>query len=188
MQSELTVELGAEDPTLAVPWSDPEGRFQYFDLRQNPDTVQQIEEARTFSDLGEFLLAMNSTPSALQTAKCDAWFTEELTEEEAIFGASCKFGSYVDAFFYIETPRQSFPLHEAFGRRIVELLNRAPELPGAFEAIIRRAHFEGDGEVREGFYFTLYALGYGDDEPQARQSWSITLRLVRNAILQISSL
>src|SRR4051794_1193025 len=170
MEAELTVELGAEDPTLAVPWSDPEGHFQYFDLRRTPGDVDQISEALTFPNLRDFLLAMNAAPSTLQTAKCDAWFSEELTEEEAIFGASCKFGSYVDAFFHVPAPRQSFPMHEVFGARMVELLKRAPELPASFEAIIRRAHFEVDGEVREGYYFTLYVLGYSDDEQQARQS------------------
>lgn len=188
MQAELSVELGAEDPTLAVPWADPELRWQYHDLRANPSAIAAIDEAQTHPELREFLQALNAEHSALQTAKCDAWFTEEMTEEDAFFGASCKFGSYVDAFFQLAAPRQSFPMHEAFGSRLVELLKRAPELPASFEAIIRRAHFEAREQVTEGLYFTLYNFGYGDDEHMARQAWGIALRLTANAILQISSM
>ncbi len=187
MQAELSVELGADDPMLAVPWTDPESRWQYQDLRANPQSIGDIEEAQTHPEIREFLLALNSEHSALQTAKCDAWFTEEMTEEDAIFGATCKFGSYVDAFFHVEAPRASFPMQEAFSSRLVELLKRAPELPASFEAIIRRAHFEIADEVTEGLYFTFYNFGYGDDEQSARQAWGIGMRLTANAILQISS-
>jgi hypothetical protein len=188
MQAELSVELGAEDPTLAVPWTDPDGRLSYVNLRESLDSISEIQEAFTFTELRDFLLAVNTAPSALQSAKCDAWFSEEISEEEAIFGAACKFGSYVDAFFHVPPPRYSFPMHEAFGKRLVELLKRAPELQASFEAIIRRAHFENGSEVKEGFYFTLYVIGFGDDEQNARQAWGIALRLIGNALLQISSL
>jgi hypothetical protein len=41
--------------------------------------------------------------------------------------------------------------------------------------------------MKDGFYITCYLFGYGDDEPQARQRWAIGLKLVENAIRQISS-
>ncbi len=47
-------------------------------------------------ELGEFLAAVNSPASILETAKCDAWSSTEINPEEEIFGAACKFGSYVD--------------------------------------------------------------------------------------------
>src|SRR3954470_5301238 len=153
MQAELTVELGPDDPTLALPWSDPEGRFRYYDLRQHPEQIKEIEEAKTFPDLRDFLVAVNAAPSNMQSAKCDAWFSEELTEEEAIFGAKCKFGSYVDIAFHQQAPQSSFPIHEAFAGRLIELLKRAPDLAAAVEVMIRRAHFESqDNGVREGYY------------------------------------
>jgi len=188
MQAELTVELGPDDPTLALPWSDPEGRFHYYDLRQHPEQIKNIEEANTFPDLRDFLASVNAAPSNLQSAKCDAWFSEELSEEEAIFGAKCKFGSYVDVAFHQRQPQASFPIHEAFAGRLIELLKRAPELPAAVEVMIRRAHFESPAEgVREGYYFTVYVFGYGDDEQEARQAWGIAQRLVGHAILQMST-
>jgi hypothetical protein len=188
MQVDLAVELGPDDPTLALPWSDPEGRFHYYDLRQHPERISHIEEANTFPPLREFLVTVNAVPSNLRTVKCDAWFSEELTEEDAIFGAKTKFGSYVDVAFHQRGPQGSFPLHEAFGNRLVELLKRAPELPAAVEVIIRRAHFEYPSEeVREGYYFTVYVFGYGDDAEESRQSWGIAQRLVGHALLQMST-
>ncbi len=188
MQADITVELGPDDPTLAVPWSDPGGRFQYYDLRQQPEQINQIEEAKTFPDLRDFLVTVNATSSNMMSAKCDAWFSEELNEEEAIFGAKCKFGSYVDLAFHQRAPQASFPIHEAFAGRLIELLKRAPELQAAVEVMIRRAHFETpDNGVREGYYLTVYVFGYGNDEEDARQAWGIAQRLVGAAILQMST-
>lgn len=188
MQADFSVELGADDATLAVPWSDPEGRCQYFDLRKDPSAIAKVEEAQTFSELREFLGAVNATASNLQSVKCGAWFSEDINEEEAIFGANCKFGSYVDLIFHRTEPQNSFPLHEAFAGRLVELLKRAPEMPALFEVILRRAHFEDSpGSVREALYFTMYVFGFGDDEQDARQAWGIALRLVGHAVLQMSA-
>ena len=134
---------------------------------------------------------MNScvpTRSNLLSAKCDAWFSREISEEEAVFGVPCKYGSYVDVAFYQPAPQSSFPIHEAFALRLVELLRRAPELPASAEIIVRRAHFESPNDsVREGFYFTIYVNGYGDDEPDAKQACGIALRLVGHATLQMST-
>jgi hypothetical protein len=188
MQAEFTVELGADDPTLALPWTDPEGRWHYFDLRARPADVTAIAETQDFPELRDFLVAVNAVSSNLQSAKCDAWFSREITEEEAIFGAPCKFGAYIDVAFHQRAPQASFPIHEAFALRLVELLRRAPELPASAEVNIRRAHFESpDESVREGFYFTIYINGYGDDEPDARQACGIALRLVGHATLQMST-
>lgn len=184
----MTVELGADDPTLALPWTDPEGRFEYFDLRREPAAINRIEEAIAFPGLRDFLNSVNSAPSNLQSAKCDAWFSDEITEEEQIFGAKCKFGSYVDLTFHQRAPQTSFPMHEAFANRLVELLKRVPEMQASVEIIIRRAHYEDAPDaIREGHYFTLYVFGFGDDEGEARQAWGIALRLVGHALLQMSA-
>ena len=61
-----------------------------------------------------------------------------------------------------------------------------PEIPAAVELLIRRCFYHGAGEIQEGFYITFYLFGYGDDEPQARQRWAIALKLVENAIRQVT--
>jgi hypothetical protein len=65
-------------------------------------------------------------------------------------------------------------------------LRRAPDIPSAAEACVRRCYF-GDGGVGEGFYCTLYVSGYGNDEVSARRNWGVGLKLVGNAIVQLSS-
>src|SRR2546427_9113482 len=52
----------------------------------------QVEEAERVPELGEFLAAMNAPSSILETAKCDAWASDEISAEEEVFGAACKFG------------------------------------------------------------------------------------------------
>src|SRR5262249_12836961 len=106
--------------------------------------------------------------------------------EEEIFGATNKFGSYVDLLFAEENSRFSFGEHEKLVRRVTELLKRVPEIPAAVELIIRRCFYHNAAGMRDGFYVTFYLFGYGDDEAQARQRWGIGLKLVENAIRQVS--
>ena len=186
MEADFNIELGREDPVLDFPWSDPDNKCAYYDLRRHPEQVSQIEEARAFPEIAEILRALNSAPSMVESAKCDVWTTEQLTPEEEVFGASCKCASYVDLVFSAADPRSSFPFHELFARRVVELLRKAPETPSSAEACVRRCFFHGNADT-EGFYLTLYVTGYGDDRFRARQNWGIALRLAGNAILQLSA-
>ena len=117
-------------------------------------------------ELGEFLAAINSPAGILETAKCDAWSSTEINPEEEIFGAACKFGSYVDLLFSQESLTLLFPEHEQFARRVTQLLKRVPEIPAAAELIIRRCFYHVADEIRDGFYITFYLFGYGDDEPK----------------------
>ncbi len=190
MQADFSVELGAQDETLAVPWSSPDGRMRYYDLKRQPDLLLYIEEAARYRELGEFLATVNSAMSRLQSAKCDAWFTTELNEEEQVYGTACKFVSYVDLFFADAESRFSFPTNEDFVKRLSKLLGRAPEISAAAEFVLRRGYFgEGDTapEPQSGYYVTFYLSGYGDDEADARRRWGIGMKLVENAILQLSA-
>jgi hypothetical protein len=187
VEADFAVELGGDDETLELPWAAAEGGPRYFDLKRQPGLLREIEEARLVPELGEFLAAINTPASILETAKCDAWSSTEMNPEEEIFGAACKFGSYVDLMFSEGTLRFSFPEHEQLARRIVQLLKRVPEIPAAAELIIRRCFYHVADGIRDGFYVTFYLFGYGDDELQARQRWSIALKLVENAIRQISA-
>ena len=190
MQADYSVELGAEDPTLSVPWVSPDGAQRYFDLRRQPDLLLYVEEAIRYPELGEFLTHVNSERSQIQSAKCDAWFTTELNEEEQIYGAAGKFGSYADLFFIAPEERSSFAVHEEFATQLTALLRRAPELPSSVEIMIRRAYFGIDVEdatdSKEGCYFTLYVFGYGDEEEEARRHWAVSVNLVKNALFQLA--
>ena len=192
MDAEFSIELGREDPVLDFPWKDPTGKLAYVDLKRCPELLARIEEAERLPELGEFLRTVNSTRSMVETSKCDAWVTRELNAEEAIYDASHKFVSYVDAVFAeIDARqsllRQSLSAHEQFARKLVALLRRAPETSSTAEVCLRRCYYGQDSSVREGFYFTLYVSGYGNDETSARRNWEVGLKLMGNAILQLST-
>ncbi len=185
MEADFAVELGADDETLEVPWAAEDGGPRYYDLKRQPELLLQVEEAGRTPELAEFLAVMNSPGGILETAKCDTWSSTEINPEEEIFGAAHKFGSYVDLLFSQEASRCSFAEYEQFAKRMTQLLKRVPEIPAAAELLVRRCFYHVGGEIREGFYITLYLFGYGDDEAQARQRWAIALKLVENAIRQV---
>jgi hypothetical protein len=185
VQADFGVELGAEDDTLELPWAAAGGGLKYFDLKRQPDLLFEIEEAQRVPALREFLAAINSPGGFLETAKCDAWSSTEITPEEEIFGAACKSGSYVDLLFSNPGSRFAFAEHEQLAKQVTQLLKRVPEIPAAAELIIRRCFYHLGDTVRDGFYITLYLFGYGDDEPEARQRRAIALKLVENAIRQV---
>jgi hypothetical protein len=187
VQADFAVELGANDETLELPWSDESGNLQYSDLKRNPDLLSKIEETQREPALREFLSTMNSVQSILETAKCDAWASTQINPEEEIFGGTHKFGSYVDLLFSDEQARLEFLRHEALAQRVSALLTKAPEIPASAELLIRRCYYHRERELQTGFYITFYLFGYGEDEAQAHQRWAIALKLVENAIRQATN-
>ncbi len=192
MQADFAVELGADDETLEMPWAAESGP-RYYDLKRHPEFLSKLEEIAQTPELGEFLSKVNSPQSPLETAKCDVWSSTEINREEEIFEATDKFGSYVDLFFSDEAKRFSFPEHEHLAKRLVQLLQRAPEIAAAAEFLIRRCYYHeeeeapGEEAIRDGLYITFYLFGYGKDEVRSRQQWAIGLKLIQSAIRQLSA-
>ena len=186
VQADFAVELGTDDETLDMPWIGGADGPKYYDLKRHPELLHEVEEAQRFQELAEFLAVVNSKASLLETAKCDAWASTEIDPEEEIFGEAHKFGSYVDLLFSDESVQFSFAEHENWARRLADLLKKAPEIPAAADFLIRRCYYHAADGMCSGFYVTVYLFGYGEDELQARQRWAIGLKLVENAIRQIS--
>ena len=189
MQVDFGIELGPDDEKLELPWAAAGDGPCYEDLKRQPERLASIEEADRAPELAEFLHMANSPASILETAKCDVWSSTEMNLEEEIFAASHKFGSYIDLVFTNDASRVSFDAHEQFVKKMTELLKRVPEIPATAEFLVRRCYYHviPDAETRDGFYITQYVFGYGADEVQARQQWAIALKLVENAIRQISA-
>jgi hypothetical protein len=186
VEADWAVELGAGDETLEIPWAAADGSLRYYDLKPHPELLTSIDEAGRVHELGEFLAAINSPSSILETAKCDAWATTEIDFEEEIFGSAFKFGSYIDLLFTEDRARFSFPEHERLAKQLTEWLRLAPEIPAAAEFLVRRCYYHHDEKIAKGFYITFYLFGYGDDEAQARERWAIALKQVENAMNGLS--
>jgi hypothetical protein len=100
MDADYSIELGHDDPLLDFPWADPDGKLAYYDLKRHPDLLAHIKETLSYPELAEFLRVANSSASMFESAKCDAWKTEDLGTEEEIFGVTSKCASYVDLIFF----------------------------------------------------------------------------------------
>jgi len=196
MDATVYVELGTEDAHLDVPWQ--AGDLRYYDLKRHPELLLELPESHN-REMAEFLTAMNSALSMLETVKCDTWLTDQMEEQEAVYAATWKFGSYVDLIFTDARTCVVFAAHENFAKRITRLLMRAPDIPSGAEFIVRRCYYAGgaastegqagnDAGATEGFCITSYLFGYGDDKDEARRRWGIALKMVENALLQLSAL
>jgi len=186
MDADFSIELGREDPVLDFPWADPAGELAYVDLKRHPELIASIKEAESFPELKTFLLGVNSAASAVETAKCDAWASPDLNAEEEVYSASHKFACYVDVVFSSADTRLSFAVHEHAARTLVESLRRSPDILAAAEVCIRKCYFAEGASFREGFYFTLYAVGYGNGDAMARVNCGCCLELLANALLKAS--
>jgi hypothetical protein len=187
MQTDYAVELGHDDETLEIPWAAPDGSCCYYDLKREPQMLGAIEEAVRARELHDFLLTVNAPTSMLESAKCDAWSTDEIHPDEEIFGKPWKFGSYVDLLLTNSAARFSFEDHETFLKRLTKLLQNVAEIPASAEFLLRRCHYHENARVHDGFYVTFYLFGYGEDEANARTQWAMALSVVTNALVQVSS-
>lgn len=186
MEADFSVELGRDDPALEIPWASEHG-ISYVDLKRNPELLRGLDEVQRFPELREFLAFINAVASPLESAKCDAWESNQIHPEEEMFGAAWKFGSYVDLVFSGEQARLSFADHEQFAQQLVELVKNVPEIPASAEVIVRRCYYHrrGEADSRDGFYLTLYVLGFAQDADLARRQWGIALKLLENAMRQL---
>ncbi|ABF40014.1 hypothetical protein Acid345_1011 [Candidatus Koribacter versatilis Ellin345] len=175
MECEFSVELGADDPTLAVPWRSPDGSVGFVDLRFDSSMIVELSEVKEFPELGEFLRALNSGEFA--TAKCDVWFDTLMDVDDEPYEAAMKCASYVDVYF-AGARLASFEEHELRARAVVKRVRAAEEIRGRAEVVVRRAWFGED----EGFYWTVYLTGYGEDSDSSRQQWAKAMRVVEKAL------
>jgi len=186
MLAEWTVELGADDLRLEIPWALEDGSSRFLDLKRQPELLLEVPEACAYSELAEFLNWANSPESPFETAKCDAWTSRDINAEDEVFGEPCKFGSYVDLLFVNEDRRTQFAENDKFVQALAKLLRRAPEIASSAEFTVRQCLDRRRGS-QECFYITFYLNGYGDNETQARSRWAIALTVVENAMRQHSA-
>lgn len=188
MLADYSVELGPDDPALELPWSSDAPAVRYYDLKRHPELLSEIPEAAAHAELGAFLGRINEPEFPLETAKCDAWPTQEILPEEEIFNAKHKFVSYVDLVFCDRTARLAFEKHEELAKNLCKLLKHAPEIAASIEFVIRRCYYHepSSGDSASGFYITAYVSAFGHSEEEARKQWTIALALVQNALVQVA--
>ena len=187
MLAESSVECGADDAVLVVPWTDPEdasGKTSFVDLRENPYDLDQIVEAEQYPPLMQALRALNAARSAVFTAKCDAWRmdAEELTAARMNLGVAevetqQGFVSYIDLVFRERALFVSLASQQQRLDRLARLLEPQDHAYAQVECVLRPAVLDLSGP-QEGFAVTLYVKGLGTDAAHAYEHWSAALEAV----------
>ena len=187
MLAAWSVECGADDPVVEVPWSDVSG-LHFVDLRENPYDLDQIAEAEHHPALMQALRALNATRSPVFTAKCDAWAMDaeelealrldlDLSAAEAPQG----FVSYLDLIWRERALFVSFHQQEQRLHRLARLLEPLDHPYAATDAVLRPALVDLAGP-QEGFAVTLYVKALGTDAAHAYQHWSRALEAVTTVL------
>jgi hypothetical protein len=183
MLAEWSVECGADDPVLVVPWSDP-GGLHFVDLRENPYDLDHIAEAEQHPPLMQALRALNATRSPMFTAKCDAWAMDSAEVESTRLNLDLPapetthgFVSYIDLLWRERTLFVSIHQQEQRLVRLARLLDPLDHPYAAVETVLRPALVDLAGP-QEGFAMTLYVKALGTDEPHAYEHWSRALEVV----------
>jgi len=209
MLADYSVELGPDDSALELPWSSDDSAVRYYDFKKHPELILQIPEASAHPELAAFLGRINAPEFPLETAKCDACFSQEILPEEEIFfperkGAEYKFVSYIDLVFCDQAIRLSFDKHEELAKNLCNLLKHAPEIAASIEFSIRRCYYHEEAaqgvaaassvadlgnanDSQSGFYVTAYVSAFGHSQEEARKQWAIALALVQHALVQVAN-
>lgn len=200
MHSDWTVECGADDPVLVVPWiapqdsSDTHGISAFIDLRARPNAVDSITEAEAHPPLVRALRTLNATRSPVFTAKCDAWEmdADEIAQLKLDLGIgdafeisgeadvsapddlAFGFASYIDCIVRDRSLFASFPRHEHLLRGIARLAAQLDHPHAALECVLRPAflHLEAP---RQGHAFSVYVKTLAESPQQAWKRWSAAL-------------
>ncbi len=184
MRVEILLELEPGDDLLELPWVSPAAStLRYVDLKKLPEEIHQLAECRRFPPLATLLHKINAPGSAFRSAKCDAWTTTKLTEEEFLdFKLPFKIGSYVDIVF--DRPEFSSDLdhHIRVGEEIAQLLLQC-RIQAQLEIAIRHCLFHP--KERWGYYFTAFVHAYAATSAEAKEEWSRAIGALGDALAAI---
>jgi hypothetical protein len=185
MLADWTAACGPDDPTLVVPWSDPESGARFINLRENPFDLPEIFETEVYPGLRRALRALNAPTSAFLTAKCDAWALypevaaeklEQLRLELDLFDEDVAFGmgSYIDI---LPRERSRFASAHVATDLLARIVRRATRLPNQYaslELTLRPALVDLKAPL-EGYSATLYLTAVAPDPETAGRRWEAAL-------------
>ena len=183
MRLEWSVECGADDPVLVIPWDDPANPASHFvDLRENPYDIDLIVEAEQNPPLLQALRSLNAARSPVFTAKCDAWAMDDegfasTALDMDIADASRGFISYIDVVWRERAVFLSIHQQQQRLQRLTRLLEPVDAPYAAVDCVLRPALVDLTGP-QEGFAVSLYVKALGADATEAYVHWSQALETV----------
>ncbi len=191
MEADYSIELGPAAPALEIPWSDPDERLHYLDLRRQPDSIADIPEAQQFPALRHFLIEANSPLSAWQTAKCDVW-TDETEAAENLYDAGFEQSCYVDLVLAEQAAplRECLELHQLVAKEMAHMLAENEVLEAFAEITVRRCYFHSSADVDEsiaGYCLTLFLTSYGATPAQAAVCWDRAMEFAAKCVQTVQA-
>ena len=185
MHSDWTVACAADDPEIVIPWSGKNPALRFIDLRQSPETMQDIPEAAEYPCVAEALRRWNQQDTILLTAKCDVWsYPAKLFDAEDLPGFAFARGSYIDLLSADAATFASFEACERQLRAWTEISRSIDLAACRSEWTLRPARIfpaakkpiQAQDSSQNGFATTLYCWGYGDSPESAAVAWDAALR------------
>jgi hypothetical protein len=182
MEADWAVEVGPDLPSIDVPW---EG---FVDLRHDPSAVQALAEVAMHRAMREAIIMLNTPPSPVFTAKCDAWTMARYEIDPDEFAAHAEqarggFASYIDILRRDPARLASFEFHERWARRLTGRLRNISLPNGRVDLVIRPA----SANSYSGYALTLYTAGCGADAIAAYASWEAVLHAAVTATISLDS-
>jgi len=185
MLADWSVECGAEDPVLVVPWKNADGATGFVDLRTNPYDFDAIPEAEQHPPLMQALRALNATRSPVFTAKCDAWTmdTDEIEQLQMNLDVLSALdyetphaghASYIDLIWRDRSLFGSFHLQEQLLHRLARLAEPLDHPDAILDCVLRPALVDLNGP-QEGFAVSLYVKSLGPTPQAAWSEWAAAL-------------
>lgn len=203
MDADWTIACAADDPVVAIPWSNASGTLAFIDLRARPQAIDEIPEARQYPAIAAALRRWNRPGSSIFTAKCDVWmYPAALFDGEDLPGFDFAQGSYVDLLPAKPSLFADFTACEA-QLRAWTLAARAIALADArSEWTLRPAQVSpSEGPLGQtsalpathpgpihGYAITLYAWGYGPSPKSAADAWCRALDALTELVAADTSL
>ena len=195
MQADWSVECGAGDPVVVLPWQSEDGLLRFVDLRAAPAAVEEISEARRYPCLATALRRWNALGSPIFTAKCDVWnYSADLFDADDLPGFAFAQGSYTDILSANAARARSFSECEAQLRRWTSAAQCLGPSAARCEFTLRSALIFPDATGDEapspegGFATTLYVWGYGPTADSAASAWACAIEALIEPILLGSTL
>jgi hypothetical protein len=185
MLSEWNAACTHDDPTVVVPWSDPESGARFLDLRAEPYDIAEIAEAELHPALGRALRSLNATRSPVMTVKCDAWAMSSpdespqlesmrlelmLHDDDAAYG----FSSYIDILWRERSVFASAHHQQDRLDRIARRVKKLAHPEAALDCTLRPAFLDLNSPL-EGFAVSLYVTAIGPEPEVAKRRWEMAL-------------
>lgn len=193
MEADWSVEMGWDDPVIAVPWQMADSGARFVDLRDQPDLIGEIEEAIHRPSLWRVLETLNGAGSAVSTAKCGVWSREnrlaadeneldpgefDADQEEARWIA----GSYIDLLPLGPAQEISFASGEHWVRELAGRSRRIPLGCGRSDFVLRRASLHGTDSLG----VTWFTQGCGATAELAERQWVKHLEAALPVVMSVA--